>query len=304
MKLKQALQDFLEYLEIDQGKSQKTLENYLRWLNRFLDFSGDISVGKINLSLVRKFRLYLNRKKDQKGACLSPKTQAYHLIALRAFLRFLAKQDVSSLAPEKVELPKTEEKEVNFLEPEEVKELFKAVPDSGKTRHLRDRAILEVLYATGLRVSELTSLNRDDLNLKRDEFSVRGKGGKIRVVFLTPSAKEWLKRYLDKRKDIDKALFVRTKGKKDDLRLTARSVERLISFYATKAGLTKKVTPHTLRHSLATAMLRRGADLRAVQSLLGHSSITTTQRYTHVTDEHLKEVHQKYHPENRKSVKK
>jgi len=300
MKLKQALQDFLEYLEVDQGKSQKTLENYSRWLKRFLDFSGNISVKKINLALVRKFRLHLNRQKDSRGDSLSLKTQAYHLIALRAFLRFLAKQDIASLAPEKIELPKTEEKEINFLEPEEVKDLFKSVPDSGKVSHLRDRAILEVLYSTGLRVSELVSLNKDDINLKREEFSVKGKGGKIRVVFLTPSAKEWLKRYLEKREDIDRALFVRTKGRGNDLRLSTRSVERMISFYAKKAGLAKKVTPHTLRHSLATAMLRGGADLRAVQSLLGHSSITTTQRYTHVTDEHLKEVHQKYHPQNKK----
>ncbi len=300
MKLKQALQDFLEYLEIDQNKSQKTLENYSRWLRRFLKFAGNIPVKNIDLNLVRKFRLHLNRKKDPKGNPLSLRTQAYHLIALRAFLRFLAKQDIPSLAPEKVELPKIEEKEVNFLEPEEVKELFQAVPDSGKLRHLRDRAILEVLYSTGLRVSELVSLDKEDVNLKRDEFSVKGKGGKIRVVFLTPSAKEWLKRYLDKREDTDRALFVRTKGEKGDLRLTARSVERLITFYAKKAGLSKKVTPHTLRHSLATAMLRGGADLRAVQALLGHSSITTTQRYTHVTDQHLKEVHKRFHPGNRK----
>ncbi|MCD6194757.1 tyrosine-type recombinase/integrase, partial [bacterium] len=267
---------------------------------RFLDFSGNISVKKINLALVRKFRLHLNRQRDSRGDSLSLKTQAYHLIALRAFLRFLAKQDIASLAPEKIELPKTEEKEISFLEPEEVKDLFKSVPDSGKVSHLRDRVILEVLYSTGLRVSELVSLNKDDINLKREEFSVKGKGGKIRVVFLTPSAKEWLKRYLEKREDMDRALFVRTKGRGNDLRLSTRSVERMISFYAKKAGLAKKVTPHTLRHSLATAMLRGGADLRAVQSLLGHSSITTTQRYTHVTDEHLKEVHQKYHPQNKK----
>jgi len=299
MKLKEAIQKFLEYVEIDQGKSPKTLENYSRWLKRFQDFAKDIDVKNINLDLVRNFRLSLNRMKDQKGNSLSTKTQSYHLIALRALLKFLAKQDIKSLSAEKVELPKVEESEVNFLEAEEVPELFKAIPDSGEVRHLRDRAILETLYATGLRISELVHLDKNDVNLDKGEFSVRGKGGKIRAVFLTDSAIEWIKRYLTKREDIDKALFVHTKGRKDDLRLTARSVERLINYYATKAGITKKVTPHTLRHSFATGMLRSGADLRSVQALLGHSSITTTQRYTHVTDQHLKEIHKKFHPESR-----
>jgi len=299
MKLKDALDRFLEYLEIDQGKSAKTLENYSRWLNRFLSFSGNIDVSKISLDVIRNFRLSLNRTKDERGKPLSLKTQAYHLIAIRAFLRYLAKNDIKSLSPEKVELPKIVETEVNFLEPEEIKELFKAVPDSGKLRHLRDRAILETLYSTGLRVSELVGLDRDDINLNKGEFSVRGKGGKIRVVFLTDTAIKFLKVYLEKRKDLDRALFVSTKGRKDNLRLSARSIERIIAFYAKKAGITKKVTPHTLRHSLATGMLRRGADLRSVQALLGHSSITTTQRYTHITDQHLKEIHKKFHPESR-----
>jgi site-specific recombinase XerD len=244
--------------------------------------------------------LDLNRHKDSHGDTIGLKTQSYHLIALRAFLKFLSKQDIKSLAVEKIELPKTEEKEVNFLEPEEVAELFAAIPDSGELAALRDRTILETLFATGLRVSELANLNRKDVNLKKGEFSVRGKGGKIRVVFLTDSATEWIKKYLNKRQDIDEALFAHHKGKKDDLRLTPRSMERIIKHYATKAGITKKVTPHTLRHSFATAMLGEGADLRSVQALLGHSSITTTQRYTHVTDQHLKEIHKKFHPENKK----
>jgi len=303
MKLKKALTDFYEYLEIDQGKSQKTLENYSRWLNRFAKFSGDIEISKIDLELVRKFRLDLNRKKDNKGVSIGLKTQSYHLIALRGFLKFLAKRDIKCLSSEKIELPKTEEKEVNFLEESEVQELFNAIPSSDNLRHLRDRAMLETLYATGLRISELVALNRKDVNSKKGEFSVRGKGGKIRVVFLTDSATDALKDYLAKRSDIDEALFIHTKGGKSDLRLSARSAERMIKYYATKAGITKQVTPHTLRHSVATALLQGGADLRSVQAILGHSSITTTQRYTHVTDQHLKDIHKKYHPNNKKSKK-
>lgn len=300
MKLKKALADFYEYLEIDQGKSAKTLENYSRWLDRFLKFTGDIEVSKINQESVRKFRLNLNRHQDSHGDTIGLKTQGYHLIALRGFLKFLAKKDIKSLSADKIELPKVEEKEVNFLENEEVQELFGAIPSSGKEQHLRDRAILETLFATGLRVSELVGLNRKDVNLKKGEFAVRGKGGKIRVVFLTDSASEAIKNYLEKRTDIDPALFIHNKGTKKDLRLSARSIERAIKYYATKAGITKKVTPHTLRHSFATSMLGGGADLRSVQALLGHSSITTTQRYTHVTDQHLKEIHKKFHPKNKK----
>ena len=300
MKLKKALSDFYEYLEIDQGKSEKTLENYSRWLNRFLKFTGDIEVSKINQESVRKFRLDLNRRQDNHGDTIGLKTQSYHLIALRGFLKFLAKKDIKSLSADKIELPKVEEKEVNFLEEEEVKELFEAIPSSGKEQHLRDRAILETLFATGLRVSELAGLNRKDVNLKKGEFSVRGKGGKIRVVFLTDSAIDAIKNYLNKRSDIDEALFIHNKGTKKDLRLGVRSVERLIKYYAMKAGITKQVSPHTMRHSTATSLLQGGADLRSVQAILGHSSITTTQRYTHVTDKHLKEIHRKFHPGNKK----
>ncbi|MDD3773925.1 MAG: tyrosine-type recombinase/integrase, partial [Patescibacteria group bacterium] len=177
---------------------------------------------------------------------------------------------------------------------------FEAIPSSGKEQHLRDRAILETLFATGLRVSELAGLNRKDVNLKKGEFSVRGKGGKIRVVFLTDSAIDAIKNYLNKRSDIDEALFIHNKGTKKDLRLGVRSVERLIKYYAMKAGITKQVSPHTMRHSTATSLLQGGADLRSVQAILGHSSITTTQRYTHVTDKHLKEIHRKFHPGNKK----
>ena len=300
MKLKKALSDFYEYLEIDQGKSEKTLENYSRWLNRFLKFTGDIEVSKINQESVRKFRLDLNRRQDNHGDTIGLKTQSYHLIALRGFLKFLAKKDIKSLSADKIERPKVEEKEVNFLEEEEVKELFEAIPSSGKEQHLRDRAILETLFATGLRVSELAGLNRKDVNLKKGEFSVRGKGGKIRVVFLTDSAIDAIKNYLNKRSDIDEALFIHNKGTKKDLRLGVRSVERLIKYYAMKAGITKQVSPHTMRHSTATSLLQGGADLRSVQAILGHSSITTTQRYTHVTDKHLKEIHRKFHPGNKK----
>ena len=299
--------EFLEYLEIEKNRSQLTIRNYDHYLDRFLDWAMVRGPEDITSDLVRKFRLYLNRYKDDKGRNLKKVTQDYYVIALRGFLKYLAKQDIKTLASEKVELGKSEEREVEFLELEEVKRLVSAV-HGNKISDLRDMAILELLFSTGLRVSELSGLDRDSINLKSGEFSVRGKGGKIRLVFISDSAKNAIMNYIKKRKDIDPALFVnikktaksnnkKTKKNKDvcSLRLTPRSIQRIVKKYAIKAGIVKKVTPHTLRHSFATDLLMNGADIRSVQSMLGHSSITTTQIYTHITNRHLKDIHKKFH---------
>jgi len=318
--------DFLEYCEVTKNQSQKTIENYAHYLSRFKEFlklekKPDISPNQIDLKLINKYRLFLNRYRQnsgQNGACpsaqssasLSVKTQNYHIIALRAFLKYLTKNDVQTLAPEKIELSKIPERSVEVLSREELERLFEAV-DAAGVRGARDLAILETLYSTGLRVSELASLNSDQVDLKRKEFSVRGKGRKTRVVFLSDKAATTIKNYLNKRIDNREALFIsiprqKTAGAssatnlKDILnpssaRLSTVSVESIVSKYARKAGIIKKVTPHTLRHSFATQLLINGADIRSVQELLGHSSITTTQIYTHVTDKALREVHEKFH---------
>ena len=276
------------------------MENYRHYLERFLLWAKIQEPKDITADLVREFRLYLNRLKDDSNRGLKKITQNYHVIALRNFLKYLRKRDIETLAPEKIELAKVALREIEFLEETELERLLNA-PQGGGLSDSRDKAILELLFATGLRVSELCGLNRQSVNLKQDEFSVRGKGDKIRVVFLSETAKNCLKNYLDKRVDVDEALFVRVgKGKNffqknADLRLTSRSVERIIKKYAAKAGIGKKVTPHQLRHQFATDLLRNGADLRSVQTMLGHSSITTTQIYTHITDRQLKEIHKKYH---------
>ena len=297
--------EFLEYLEIEKNRSQLTIRNYDHYLDRFLDWAMVRSPEDITSDLVRKFRLYLNRYKDDKGRNLKKVTQDYYVIALRGFLKYLAKQDIKTLASEKVELGKSEEREVEFLELEEVKRLIGSVGNKN-SYSLRDRAILELLFSTGLRVSELSGLDRDSINLKSGEFSIRGKGGKIRLVFISDSAKNAIINYIKQRKDIDQALFVnirkvksrkKTVGNKNfrSLRLTPRSIQRIVKKYAIKAGIVKKVTPHTLRHSFATDLLMNGADIRSVQSMLGHSSITTTQIYTHITNRHLKDIHKKFH---------
>ena len=309
MKLSKLITDFLEYLEVEKNASQKTIENYDHYLKRFLGFAGDISPASIDLNLVKKYRLFLNRYKDKNERGLGKQTQSYHVIALRAFLKYLAKNDIKTVAAEKIELPKTESRVVTFLEEDEVDRLLKATGNKDNLIDLRNRAILETLYSTGLRVSELTGLDRDDINLKRGEFSVKGKGGKTRLVFLSDDAIDWLNKYLAKRGDPDPALFVRAdrrknkdieKTKDHSLRLTPRSVQRIIDQCARKAGITKTVTPHTLRHSLATEMLRNGADIRSVQAILGHSSITTTQIYTHITDTQLRDVHRVFHGRKKK----
>lgn len=292
--------DFLEYLEIEQNRSQKTIANYDHYLTRLIDYAGDITVKDIDAELIRKWRLWLNRLGTNVSDELQKNTQNYHLIALRSFLKFCAKRDISALPADKVELAKTTRKQVTFLTPEEVGRLFDQ-PDLTALTGLRDRAILELLFSSGLRVSELVGLDQDHINIKRREFTVRGKGQKDRPIFISDSAAEWLTRYLDARKDTVKPLFARYSGSKqidrtgNFHRLTARSVQRMVARYALLAGITKHVSPHTLRHSFATDLLMNGADIRSVQAMLGHSNIATTQIYTHVTDPHLKAVHQKFH---------
>ena len=292
--------DFLEYLEIEQGRSSKTLANYDHYLTRLADYAGDIKVADIDAELVRKWRLWLNRLGTNTSDELQKSTTNYHLIALRSFLKFCAKRNIPALAADKIELAKTVRKQVTFLTPEELERLFEQ-PELDKINGLRDRAILELLFSSGLRVSELVGLDKDHINLKRREFMVRGKGQKDRPIFISPAAAEWVQKYLDRRDDNTKPLFVRYSGtKRVDLtgnfhRLTARSVQRMVSRYALLAGITKHVSPHTLRHSFATDLLMNGADLRSVQAMLGHSNIATTQIYTHVTDPHLKQVHEKFH---------
>jgi site-specific recombinase XerD len=285
--------EFLEYLELEQNRSQKTIENYDHYLTRLQDFAGNIKVSDIDVELIRKWRLWLNRLGTNTSDELGKMTQNYHLIALRSFLKYCAKRDIPALPADKVELARTRRKQVTFLNEDELKRVF-AQPDLNTLGGLRDRAILELLFSSGLRVSELVGLNRDHVNLKRREFMVRGKGQKDRPIFISPEAAKWIEHYLHKRQDNMPPLFVRYSGKVSN-RLTARSVQRLVARYALLAGITKHVSPHTLRHSFATDLLMNGADLRSVQAMLGHSNIATTQIYTHVTDPHLKSVHEKFH---------
>jgi len=292
---------FLEYLEIERGRSIKTVENYDRYLERFFTFAKVKKPSDLTEEQVREFRLYLNRQAGTKvGGRVEPmkrRTQNYYLIALRAFLKFLRKRGIESLSPERIELAKVPERSLDLISPNELKRLMSA-PDQKTIEGKRDKAILELFFSTGLRISELCGLSIDDVDLTRDEFSVRGKGDKVRVVFLSDTAKDTLREYLKNRKDLDDALFIRYGRKANDggeLRLSPRAVQRLLKQYAAKAGITRKVTPHVLRHSFATDLLSNGADLRSVQALLGHAHIGTTQVYTHVTDKHLREVHKKYH---------
>lgn len=292
---------FLEYLEIERGRSVKTVENYDRYLERFFTFAKVRNVGDLTEEQIREFRLYLNRQAGSKvGGRREPmkrRTQNYYLIALRAFLKFLRKRGIEALSPERIELAKVPERSLDLISPTELKRLMSA-PDTKTLEGKRDKAILELLFSTGLRISELCGLSIDDVDLTRDEFSVRGKGDKVRVVFLSEAAKACLSDYITARKDMDDALFIRYGRKANDggdLRLQPRAVQRLLKHYAAKAGITRKVTPHVIRHSFATDLLSNGADLRSVQALLGHAHIGTTQVYTHVTDKHLREVHKKFH---------
>jgi site-specific recombinase XerD len=309
------VRDFLEYTEIERGRSVKTIENYARYLDRFIRWGKFAKAAEVTAEKVREYRLWLNRqpavalprsaKVPAAAATLKKRTQNYYLIALRAFLKFLAKRGFRSLAPEQIELAKVPAREIDLISADELERVLRG-PNTSTVKGLRDRAMLEMLFSTGLRVSELCSLPRD-LDLSRGEFSVRGKGDKVRVVFLSGAAKKSLENYLEKRDDFDDAMFAQVPGKagaavmkkQETLRLTPRSVERIVRFYATKAGVSKKVTPHTIRHCFATDLLGNGADLRAVQALLGHANITTTQVYTHVTDKHLHDVHKAFHGKRR-----
>lgn len=300
MKLSQHIQKFLEYCEITLNRSPKTLENYDHYLKRFQTFlNEDRNPEKITLDDIQNYRLFLNRHKDERNRTLSVKTQGYHIISLRAFLKYLIKNDIQTLAPEKIDLGKIPGRTVEFLTREELDRLFLAV-DLTHKNGVRDIAILETLFSTGLRVSELKNLDRDQVDLERREFMVRGKGSKPRIVFLSTKAAERIKDYLKTREDNFNPLFVNNLKNADILqpekrRLTTVSIQSLVRKYALKAGIIKKVTPHTLRHSYATELLINGADIRSVQEMLGHSSITTTQIYTHITDKKLREIHEKFH---------
>ncbi len=306
--IKKLILDFLEYLEIEKNASPLTIRNYSHYLGRFMGWlTGNyptIPIEDINLEVVKKYRLYLAHFTDEHNLPLMRVTQNYHIIALRAFLRFLAKQDISTLSPDKIELPKTESRSVKFLDREQLQRLLQQA-DVTTIEGLRDRALIEMLFSTGLRISELVRLNRDQINLDRREFGVIGKGGRARVVFLSDAAVLWLGRYFTKRTDSYKPLFIRYSGAPDQvpggekMRLTARSVQRSIAKYAKMAMLPFTVSPHVLRHSYATDLLVNGADLRSVQEMLGHKNISTTQIYTHVTNRQLKEVHQAFHSGNK-----
>ena len=295
-------QDFLEDLEIEQGRSVKTVANYDHYLERFLDISRVTTPKQISDKKVRDFRMWLNRATNSRGGTLGVRTINYHLIALRCFLKYLARKGVDSLAPDRILLAKTGDRQIEVVTPEELAR-FLAAPSGSDIKSLRDKAIFEVLFSTGLRVSELCQLNVEDINLSQEEFSVKGKGGKVRVVFLSKEARASLKQYLDKRGDVVEALFIphsrNTEGN-PEARITPRSVERLVTYYAKKAGITKKLTPHGLRHSYATDLLRNGADIRSVQIMLGHSDISTTQVYTHITDQALRKVHKDFHNKGQK----
>ncbi len=300
MYVSELILDYTESLEVEGGRSAKTAENYELYLERFVFFVGDIKVSQVTQELIRKYRLWLNRFENDNGEKLSTITQSYHLIALRGFLKYLSDRGIDSLSADKIKLPKVSRKQVSFLHFDEVTRLLETVPLDDEAG-LRDRAILELLFSSGLRVSELVNLNRGHVNTKRREFMVRGKGQKDRPVFVSKSAAERVDEYLATRMDNLPPLFLSYSRNNvsnmtgDYRRLTARSIQRIINKYAKLAGITKHVSPHTMRHSFATDLLMNGADLRSVQSMLGHANIATTQVYTHVTDEHLRDVHERFH---------
>jgi site-specific recombinase XerD len=309
MGLELLIAEFLEYLEIQKGFSPLTIREYRHYLKRFHNWLTENSPAtkpnQINLELVRRYRLYLAHLRARDGVPLERVTQSYHIVALRAFLRYLLVQrDIPTLSPDKIELPKQGSRSVSFLNPGQIERLLNS-PKISNNVGLRDKTILETLFSTGLRVSELVSLNRDQVDLQRKEFGVKGKGNKLRVVFLSDTAAQWIERYLRSRRDNFKPLFIRHSGKVDAqkngerMRLTARSIQRIVAKYTKKSGLPIEATPHTLRHSFATDLLISGADIRSVQEMLGHESIRTTQIYTHVTNRHLKEVHKAFHSRNR-----
>lgn len=306
MKTNEAKTQFLEYVEIEKGLSLRTVRNYDHYLTKFFEFGKIGDVGDIDENKLREFRLFLNRQsgmkvRGQTAASMKKNTQNYHLIALRSFLKYMMKRGVSTMSPDKIELAKTAQRSLDLMSHAELERLLSA-PKGADLSALRDKAILELFFSTGLRLAELASLNRD-LDLTKDEFSIRGKGEKVRVVFLSDEAKGAIKSYLKLRKDMDDAMFIqfgKNKNSKGEMRLTPRSIERLVKKYAIIAGISKKVTPHTLRHSYATDLLQNGADIRSVQMMLGHANIATTQIYTHVTDTQLRQVHKNFHSKRKK----
>ncbi len=304
--MKKEINNFLEYLEAEKGLGQLTLRNYRFYLLRFNAFAAEHKVTRpeqVNKELMHQFRLYLSRLTDNQGEALKKNTQNYHLIALRGFLKYLVKNDIKSLEPEKIELAKQEPRQVEFLEGVELKRILEApLQTNERLMSLRDKAILELFFSTGLRVSELAKLKIENINLKKDEFTVRGKGKKVRIVFLSDAAKVWLKKYLAQRQDVNPYLFINLDRarKTVDEAITSRSLERIVIKYAKLAGIMKNVTPHTLRHSYATDLLINGADIRSVQAMLGHASITTTQVYTHITDQQLRKVHREFHDKSKR----
>lgn len=296
--------EFLEYLQIERGSSPLTIRNYRHYLNRFVLWMDSQGIKEdlkdINQDVVRSFRVYLSNLPGENNANMTRRTQAYHVIALRSFLKWLIRNDFSVMAPDKIDLPKVEDRKIEFLSGEQVDRLLNA-PSQDSIQGKRDKAILEVLFSTGLRVSELTKLDRDKINLETREFGVIGKGGKTRVVFLSQRASDWLVKYLNERNDHFKPLFIHHKGKMDPttpdehMRLTPRSVQRMIKKYSHKMKMPIEVTPHKLRHSFATDLLNAGADIRSVQEMLGHKNISTTQIYTHVTNKQLRDIHAAFH---------
>lgn len=294
MKTSKLIKDFTEYLEVERGRSPKTIRNYKLYLERFAEATGDLEVDQIDINTIRKYRLWLNRHNNSELTII---TQSYHLIVVRGFLAYLSKRDINSMSADKIELPRISRRQVTFLDYDEVVSILNVIPTEGEIG-LRDRAIFELLFSSGLRVSELINLDKEHVNTERREFMVRGKGQKDRPVFIGITAANRVKEYISVRKDKLAPLFLgysRGDLAKDDRRLTIRSVQRIVKKYAKLAGITKKVSPHTLRHSFATDLLMNGADIRSVQSMLGHSSIVTTQAYTHITDKHLREIHEKFH---------
>ncbi len=302
------INQFLEYLEIEKNCSKLTLRDYRHYLERFLNwFSSTQShktIEQLDLATVRRYRVYLANQTDEQGQMLKRVTQNYYVIALRSFLRFLIKSDIKTLEPSKIDLPKTESRSLKFLEREQIDRLV-TMPDTSKEEGIRDRAILELLFSTGLRVSELVRLNRDQINLERGEFGVIGKGGRARVVFISDRAKDWVNRYIKERKDNFKPLFIRYSGQiieednGEKMRLTVRSIERIVKKYVKLARLPVDASVHTLRHSFATDLLTNGADIRSVQEMLGHKNIATTQIYTHVTNKQLRDIHKAFHSGNK-----
>jgi len=306
--LLELIDQFLEYLEIEKNCSKLTIRDYKHYLKIFGQWFSSTQPHKtiedLDVQTVRKYRVYLASRVDDKGLTLKRVTQNYYVIALRSFLRFLIKNDYKTLEPSKIDLPKTESRSLKFLEKEQIDRLINSV-DISKEEGIRDKAILELLFSTGLRVSELVSLNRESINLDRREFGVIGKGGRARIVFISEKAAESLNKYLNKRKENFKPLFIRYSGRLskenngEKMRLTARSVERIVKKYVRLARLPVDATVHTLRHSFATDLLTNGADLRSVQEMLGHKNISTTQIYTHITNKQLREVHEAFHSGNK-----